>query len=157
MLGLAERDQVAARRWMGKQQQFLDRTGIVETWITSFSTAMCDVIDGTDVRRMLSRTLALADREGYQADADCVLVLAYAEMCADRFEVAAELIGTAVRDRFNSTAHYVLYIAVLDRMLRDRLDADSVTDAMARGRVRTAAEALAEYGITRTAGLGAGR
>jgi predicted ATPase/DNA-binding winged helix-turn-helix (wHTH) protein len=157
MLGLAERDQVAARHWMGLQQEFLDRTGIVETWITLFSTAMCDVIDGTDVRQMLSRTLALADREGYQADADCVLVLAYAEMCARRFEVAAELIGTAVRDRFNSTAHYVLYSSVLDRTLRDVLDADVVTEAMTRGRARTAADALAEYGVTRPAGLAAKR
>jgi hypothetical protein len=153
MLALAEQDAVAARYWMGLQQEYLDRTGIVETWITSFSTAMCDVIDGGDVGAALSRTLALADREGYHADADCVLVLAYAEMCANRFEVAAELIGTAMHDRFNATAHYVLYRAVLDRALHEELDAGPMTDAMARGRTRTSAEALAEYGITRPAGL----
>jgi predicted ATPase len=153
MLALAEQDAVAARYWMGLQQEFLDRTGIVETWITSFSTAMCDVIDGGDVGAALARTLALADREGYYADADCVLVLAYAEMCANRFEVAAELIGTAMHDRFNATAHYVLYRAVLDRALHEELDAGPMTDAMARGRTRTSAEALAEYGITRPAGL----
>jgi hypothetical protein len=138
---------------MGLQQEFLDRTGIVETWITSFSTAMCDVIDGGDVGAALSRTLALADREGYHADADCVLVLAYEEICANRFEVAAELIGTAMHDRFNATAHYVLYRAVLDRALHQELDAGAMTDAMARGRTRTSVEALAEYGITRPAGL----
>ena len=103
---------------MGLQQEFLDRTGIVETWLTSFSTAMCDVIDGGDVRSILARTLALADREGYHADADCVLVIAYAEICAGRFEAAAELLGTAMHDRFNATALYVLYRAVLDRLLR---------------------------------------
>ena len=42
-----------------EQQRFLDRTGIVETWITSFSTAMCDVLDGTDVYGTLARTLVL--------------------------------------------------------------------------------------------------
>jgi predicted ATPase/DNA-binding winged helix-turn-helix (wHTH) protein len=150
MLGLAQRD-VAARRWMNLQQEFLDRTGIVETWITSFSTAMCDVIDGTDFRSILTRTLALADREGYHADADCVLVIAYAEICAGRFDAAAELIGTAMHGRFNATAHYVLYRAVLDRLLREQLDADAVTDAMRRGRARDAAAALAEYGIVRPA------
>jgi predicted ATPase/DNA-binding winged helix-turn-helix (wHTH) protein len=149
MLGLAERDAEAARRWMGLQQDYLDRTGIVETWITSFSTAMCDVIDGGDVQPVLTRTLALADREGYDAAADCVLVLAYAEMCAGRSEAAAQLIGTAAHSRFNTTAHYALYRAVLDRTLRQQLDARSMTDAMTRGRGRTAAEALAAYGITR--------
>jgi predicted ATPase/DNA-binding winged helix-turn-helix (wHTH) protein len=154
MLGLAEQDAVTARHWMSSQQDYLDRTGIVETWITSFSTAMCDVIDGTDVRTTLARSLALADREGYHADADCTLVLAYAEVCAGRFEAAAELIGTALHGRFNATAHYVLYRAVLDRALRQALDAGSMTDALARGRARTAADALAEYGITRPDGLG---
>ncbi len=138
MLGLAERDGAVARRWMGLQQEYLDRTGIVETWITSFSTAMCDVIDGGDVRSILARTLALADREGYHADADCVLVLAYAEICAGRFEAAAELVGTAMHGRFNATAHYVLYRAVLDRLLREQLDAEAMAAAMHRGREQTA-------------------
>ena len=153
MLGLAERDAVAARRWMSLQQDYLDRTGIIETWITSFSTAMCDVIDGSDVRTVLARTLALADREGYHADADCVLVLAYAEVCSGRSEAAAELIGTAIRSRFNATAHYVLYRAVLEPSLRRQLGAGDMTDAMMRGRARTAADALAEYGITRPTGF----
>jgi predicted ATPase/DNA-binding winged helix-turn-helix (wHTH) protein len=153
MLGLAERDAVAARRWMNLQQDSLDRTGIVETWLTSFSTAMCDVIDSSHVRTTLARTLALADREGYHADADCVLVVAYAEMCAGRFEAAAELVGIAVHGRFNATAHYVLYRAVLDRLLRQQLDPEVMADAMARGRARSAAEALAEYGITRPSGF----
>jgi len=153
MLGLAERDAGAARRWMSLQQDYLDRTGIVETWITSFSTAMCDAIDGSDVGTTLAHTLVLADREGYHADADCVLVLSYSEMCAGRWDVAAELIGTAVQGRFNATAHYVLYRAVLDRPLRQQLDPAPMTDAMVRGRARTPAQALAEYGITRAAGF----
>ncbi|HET6951762.1 MAG TPA: winged helix-turn-helix domain-containing protein [Acidimicrobiales bacterium] len=149
MVGLVELDAGAARRWMGGQQRYLDRTGIVETWITTFSTAMCDAIDGLDVRTVLARTLDLADREGYEADADCVLVLAYAALAAGRLEVAAELIGTAVQARFNSTAHHVVYRVVLDGPLRQRLDAGVMAEAMARGRARTPAEALAEAGITR--------
>ena len=107
------------------------------------------MIDGTDVRMLLARTLALADREGYQADADCVLVLAYAEMCADRFEVAAELIGTAMHHRFNTPAHYPLYRAVIDRRLREKLGDGAMNAALARRRTRTAAGALAEYGVAR--------
>ena len=143
MLALAEMDAVTARHRISLQYDFLDRTGIVETWLTSFSTAMCDAIDGRDLATMLGHTLALADREGYQADADCVLVLAYAEMCAGRFDAAAELIGTAVRGRFNATATYALYRAVFDRTLHEQLGAERIAEAMARGRAATAAEALA--------------
>ena len=67
-----------------------------------------------------------------------MLVIAYAEICAGRFEAAAELIGTAMHDRFNATALYVLYRAVLDRLLRDQLDAEAMTAAMHRGRDQTA-------------------
>jgi predicted ATPase/DNA-binding winged helix-turn-helix (wHTH) protein len=147
MLGLAEQDSVAARQWMSRQQSYLDRTGIVETWITSFSTAMCDVLDGSDVYGTLARTLVLADREGYDAAADCLLVLAYAELCAGRAEVAAELIGTARHERFNATAHYALYQAVLDRLLRQQLSGDALARAMDRGRSRTADDAMIHYGV----------
>ena len=147
MLGLAER-RSAARRWMDRQQAYLDRTGIVETWITSFSTAMCDAVEGGDVAVTLSRALTLAEQEGYEAAADGVLVLAYAELCAGRSEAAAELVGTAVHGRFNATAHYVLYRAVLDRPLRHELGDDGARAAMDRGRERTAADALAAHGIT---------
>jgi hypothetical protein len=117
---------------------------------------MCDAIDGRDLATMLSHTLALADREGYQADADCVLVLAYAQMCAGRFDAAAELIGTAVRGRFNATANYALYVAVFDRALREQLDAEHIAEAMARGRADNAAGALAAHGIGRRPSVGTG-
>jgi hypothetical protein len=136
---------------MDRAKDYLDRTGIIESWWTPFSRAMCDLIDGGDVRTLLARTLALADREGYRADADCLLVLAYAEMCEDHFEVAAELIGTAMHDRFHATAHYALYRAVIHGALHEALDDAAMNAAMARGRARTSAEALAEHGITRPA------
>lgn len=148
-LALIERDPTAATRWMDSQQDFLDRTEVVETWLTSFSAAMTQVIAGGNVHDHLRRALALADREGYRAEADCVLVLAYAEMCADRFDVAAELMGTAIRGRFNTTAHYVLYRLVLDRSIRKHLNKRELGEAIARGRERTAAEALAAHGISR--------
>ena len=148
MLGLVEQDAGAVTHWMRSQEEFLERTGIVETWLSSFSAAMGQVIDGGDARELLARTLALADQEGYRAEADCVLVLAYAELCANRFEAAAELMGTAVQGRFNTTAHYVLYRVVLDGGLREHLRPQEMSDALARGRRRSAAEALADYGIT---------
>jgi predicted ATPase/DNA-binding winged helix-turn-helix (wHTH) protein len=151
MLGLAERRDVA-RWWMDHQQAYLVRTGIVDTWITTFSSSMCDALEGGDVATTLSRALTLARQEGYDADPDGVLVLAYAELCAGRPETAAELVGTAVHGRFNATAHYVLYRAVLDRPLRHELGDDVVRAAMARGRGRTAADALAAYGVSPLAG-----
>jgi predicted ATPase/DNA-binding winged helix-turn-helix (wHTH) protein len=149
LLALAERDAPMARRWISMQHEYLDRTGIHETWITSFSTALCDAAEGNAIAGPLAHTLALADQEGYRADPDCLLVLAYAEMGGDRFDDAAELIGTAVHDRFNATAHYVLYRAVIDRSLREHLDEPALHAAMARGRGRTAADSLARYGVAR--------
>jgi len=154
MLALAERDAVAARRWMTRQHDFLDGTGIVENWLSSLSTAMCEVIEGKAAQAPLAHALVLADREGYKADADCVLVLAFAEIVAGRFETAAELIGTAMHGRFNATAHYVLYRAVLERVLRTQLDEETMSEAMDRGRGRTPADALAEHGVTRTGDFG---
>jgi hypothetical protein len=149
LVGLAELDAAAARSWMAKQQDYLDRTGIVETWITSYSTALCEVIEGADVRARLGRTLALAAREGHRADADCLLVLAYAEAFAGRYAAAAELVGTAVAEGFNATAHYVLYRAVLDRPLREHLDATALARAFDEGRAHVAADVLAARGVPR--------
>lgn len=149
MLALAERDADQAWQWMGRQQDYLDRTGVVETWITTFSTALCEAAANQDIRDTLGRALALADREGYDASGDGVLALSYVELCADRFDAAAELVGTAVHSRFNATAHYVLYRAVLDGCLRQNLGDSDLVAAMARGRTRTAAEALATHGIGR--------
>lgn len=147
ILGLVERDATATRRWMTIQEEFLDRTGIVETWLSAFSSALSRVVEGGEVSELLARPLALADREGYRAEADCVLVLAYAELCAGRFEAAAELMGTAVHDRFNTTGHYVFYRVVLESEVRRQLPAQVFSDAMARGRRRDAAEVLADYGV----------
>jgi predicted ATPase/DNA-binding winged helix-turn-helix (wHTH) protein len=147
LLALAEVDAGQARRWIGQQHEFLARTGIIETWLTSLSSALCDILEGSDARTLLGRSLALAEREGYRAEGDCLLALAYAELCAGRDEVAAELTGTAVQGGFNSTAHHVLYRAVIARLLRRRLDATARTAAMARGRGRPAAEVVAAHGI----------
>lgn len=113
--------------------------------------SLAHLTDPDHSRDRLARALELAHREGDHADADCVLVLAYAEICASRFEAAAELMAPAVHGRFNATAHYVLYRAVLDRLLRPQLDAGVMADAAARGRARTPAGALSDYGVTRPA------
>ena len=97
----------------------------------------------------LGRTLALADREGYRADADCLLALAYAEVCAGRFDTALELAAAATQHGFNATAHYVLYRAVLDHALRRHLDETEFRAAVERGLRLSASEALAAQGIAR--------
>ena len=77
------------------------------------------------------------------------LGLALAEL--GRFEEAAELVGSAVHGRFNATAHFVLYRNVLERTLREHLDDGALQAAMARGRDRAPAQALAAYGVVRPA------
>jgi hypothetical protein len=104
-------------------------------------------VDGRDVRDLVARALALADREGYRADADCALALAYSEACRGDGEAAAEWLGTAIGSRFNSTAHYSLYRVVVEPVIHRQLEPEALASAVERGRRRTAAEALAELGI----------
>jgi non-specific serine/threonine protein kinase len=145
MLAMAEQDAASAQRWMDAQQDFLDRSGIRETWLSALSATMTQVVSGGDFRDHLRRTLGLADREGYRAHGDCVLALAYAEVCAGRFETAAELMGTAVASRFNTTAHYVFYRVVLDQWVRRHLGPEEMRAAIERGRGRTAVEVLTRF------------
>jgi predicted ATPase/DNA-binding winged helix-turn-helix (wHTH) protein len=147
LLALARFDAAEANRWMGAEQEFLERTGIVETWISSFGHTLHRVVDGDDVRAPLTRALALAASEGYEAGADCLLALAYSEICRGCFEQAGELLGTALEAGINATAHYVLYRAVIDPPLRQHLDPDRLGAAMSRGREQTVAAALAAHGI----------
>ena len=62
-----------------------------------------------------------------------------------------------MHERFNTTAHYLMYRAVIDHALLEALAAGPMNDALRRGRSRTAAEALAEYGIVRPVDLRAVR
>jgi hypothetical protein len=136
-----------ARRWIEAQHAMLGSTGIGRTWLTTLSSSLCDVLDGLDPRPALGAALALADAEGFRAEADGVLVLAYAALRAGEPEQAAEHIGTAVRGRFNATAHQVLYRAVVEPLVRTALDETTLAAAVARGRERTPAEALAAAGV----------
>jgi predicted ATPase/DNA-binding winged helix-turn-helix (wHTH) protein len=149
MSGLVRLDGETAWRWMRRQHEYLQRTGIIETWLTSISEALTDAVDGSDVTRQLSYVLAMADREGYQAAGDCTLALAYSEACRGNGVEAAELLGTALGSRFNSTAHFVLYRVVVDPVVRRLVGDDAAFAAsVARGQGRTAEAALAAYGVT---------
>jgi hypothetical protein len=95
----------------------------------------------------MTRALALADREGYRAEADCALALSYSEACRGDALGAAELLGTAIASRFNATAHYTVYRVVVEPVVRSQLDAGTFADALDRGRLRPASQALAEHGV----------
>jgi hypothetical protein len=61
-------------------------------------------------------------------------------------------LSSSVQGRFNATAHYVLYRAVIHPSLRQHLDDGALSDAMARGRSIPATDALALHGIARPTG-----
>jgi predicted ATPase/DNA-binding winged helix-turn-helix (wHTH) protein len=147
MDGLLRRDGATASRWMNRQQEFLVRTGIVETWLTVLSDALTSSVDGADVSGRLGEALAAADREGYDVAADCALALAYSEACRGNAEIAAELLGTAIHSRFNATAHFLLHRVVVDPVVRRDLDTAAFDAAVARGERRDAGAVLREYGI----------
>jgi hypothetical protein len=145
--GLARRDTYWAQRGIDQQYEYLDATGLTETWLTSFSRALADMIDGVSGRDQLGRALRIAHREGYRIEGDCMLALAYSEACRGQPGLAAELLGLARTCRFNATAHHVLHGVVVDPIVRDHLEPAEYWDAIARGKARSVESTLREYGI----------
>jgi hypothetical protein len=147
MYGLLRRDGAVARRWYGAQRRYLERTGMGDTWITSYSAAVTDAVDGGDVTAQLRRAYELAESEGYRVEGDCLLALAFSLVCREDPVRAAELLGASIAGRFNATAHFTLYALVIEPVVRSALDVESFRAAMQRGRAEPAAAALGAFGI----------
>jgi predicted ATPase/DNA-binding CsgD family transcriptional regulator len=145
--GLALRDPYWGQRGIGEQYEYLHTTGLAETWLTSFSRAVTEMIDGVSGRPQLAHALGIANREGYRIEGDCMLALAYSEACRGEPRIAAELLGLARTCRFNATAHHVLHGVVVEPILRNGLDAADYDDAIARGKTLSIDTTLDEYGI----------
>ena len=147
MHGLALRDAGLARRGIERQYEFLHDTGLPETWLTAYSMAITRLIEDTTGRAQLAHALGIAHREGYRIEGDCVLALAYAEVCRDDFVAAAELLGLARTCGFNATAHHVLHAVVVEPLVRRELHRDDYRAAVERGRLRSVDTTLDQYGI----------
>jgi predicted ATPase/DNA-binding CsgD family transcriptional regulator len=145
--GLALRDRYWGQRGIGEQYEYLHTTGLAETWLTSFSRAVTEMIDGVSGRPQLAHALGIANREGYRIEGDCMLALAYSEACRGEPRIAAELLGLARTCRFNATAHHVLHGVVVEPIVRNGLDAADYDDAIARGKTLSIDTTLDEYGI----------
>jgi predicted ATPase len=151
--GLARRDASWAQRAIDQQYAYLDAAGLAETWLTSYSRALVEMIGGVSGRRQLSDALHIAQREGYRIEGDCMLALAYSEVCRGEPAIAAELLGLARTCRFNATAHHVLHGVVVDPIVRNELQPTEYCDAIARGRSRSVESTLREYGMRPDGGL----
>ena len=151
MHGLALRDGGLARRGIDRQYEFLRHTGLTETWLTAYSLAVTHMIDGMidggTGREELAHALTLAGHEGYRIEGDCVLALAYAEVCCDRPVEAAELLGLARTCGFNATAHHVLHGVVVGPLVQRALDPVDYRAAVERGRQRSVDTTFDEYAI----------
>lgn len=145
--GLALRDSRLARRGIDRQYEFLHHTGLPETWLTAYSLAVTQLIDDLTGCEQLARGLGIAHREGYRIEGDCVLALAYAEVCRDNHILAAELLGLARTRGFNATAHHVLRTVVVEPLVRRGLQLDDYRAAVERGRLRSVDATLDEYGL----------
>jgi predicted ATPase/DNA-binding CsgD family transcriptional regulator len=145
--GLARRDTYWAQRGIDQQYEYLDATGLAETWLTSYSRAITAMIDGVSGRRQLAEARDIAHREGYRIEGDCLLALAYSEACRGEPTLAAELLGLARTCRFNATAHHVLHGLVVDPAVRTALEPANYREAITRGTTRPVEPALLQYGI----------
>ncbi|HSJ92101.1 MAG TPA: LuxR C-terminal-related transcriptional regulator [Ilumatobacter sp.] len=145
--GLALRDSRLARRGIERQYEFLQHVGLPETWLTAYSRAVTQLIDDLAGCEQLARGLSIAHREGYRIEGDCVLALAYAEVCRGNHVVAAELLGLARTRGFNATAHHVLRTVVVEPLVRQGLPLDDYRAAVERGKARSLDATLDEYSI----------
>jgi predicted ATPase/DNA-binding CsgD family transcriptional regulator len=152
MHGLALRDRRLARRGIDGQYDFLRDTGLPETWLTAYSLAVTQLLDDLAGCDQLAHGLGIAHREGYRIEGDCVLALAYAEVCRDHHVLAAELLGLARTRGFNATANHVLRTIVVEPLVRrgfqdDDSGPDGFRAAIERGRQRSVDDVLEQYGI----------
>lgn len=144
---LAHRDIVRLRRFQDVQVANLVRVGIGENWLTVFCEAMTCIGEGEDHRPPLQRARRWAEREGRQADADCVLALAWAAARSGAHLEAAELLGACETELVHDTANFVLHAVVREHVVRPSLGSDDFAAARARGRDRSLATILSEAGL----------
>ncbi|MET0579911.1 MAG: hypothetical protein ABW122_14730 [Ilumatobacteraceae bacterium] len=149
--GLALRDDEWARRGIDQQYDYLHAVGLSETWLTAYSLAVTQMIDGISGRSQLDHALELADHEGYHIEGDCLLALAYSESCANNPVRAAELLALARTRTINATAHHVLRAVVVEPLVRRTVDPETYKAAVRRGSAQSVHDGLAAYGIERRA------
>jgi hypothetical protein len=147
LYGLARRDGVVAWRWYGAQRRYLEATGMGDTWITTYSWAVTDAVEGLDIRADLRRAYDLAEQEGYRVEGDCLLALAYSLVCQGDPVRAAELLGASISQRFSATAHMPLYRVAVEPVIRRALEPEAFAAAVRRGRATPAVAVLGEHGI----------
>jgi hypothetical protein len=145
--GLADRDGPELRRWMDNQLKNVHATGLRENWLTMFCHVLTRIAEGTDWLEHLRRARRRAQIEGRNADADCVLALAYAAACRDDAMGAAELLGASATRLFHDTANFVHHLVVRDLAVRPLIDQTTFRTAVERGRSRDVASILTDVGL----------
>ena len=150
--GLALRDPYWAQRGIDQQYEYLDATGLAETWLTSYSRAVTEMIDGVSGRRQLADALDIAHREGYRIEGDCMLALAYSEACRGepRHRRRAARPGPHVPLQRHRPPRAPRRRRRPDRAQPARTG--RLPPAIARGKARSVEPTLLEYGIRRQHG-----
>jgi predicted ATPase/DNA-binding winged helix-turn-helix (wHTH) protein len=143
---LVDRDGPALLRWMDRQAENIHGSGLRENWVMLFCYALAHVAAGSGYLPHLARARHRAESEGRNADADCVLALAYAAACRDDPERAAELLGACGGGLFHDTANFIHYAVIRDRVVRPMLPAGTFDAAYDRGAALEVAAVLAELG-----------
>jgi predicted ATPase/DNA-binding SARP family transcriptional activator len=147
LVALVDRDGAWQDRLMTCQRDELAATGLRENWLTMYWGALTSIGLGDEYVGQLARARAWARAEGRQADADCVLALAYAAACDDDWERAAELVGATQGALLHDTAGYLHQAIIRDRLVRPRLDPHRYAVLAGRGRDLGLAEVLSDHGL----------
>jgi hypothetical protein len=132
---------------MDNQLDNVHATGLRENWLTMFCHVLTRIAEGTDWLEHLRRARRRAQIEGRDADADCVLALAYAAACRDDAMGAAELLGASATRLFHDTANFVHHVVVRDLVVRPLIDETTFRTAVDRGRSQDVTSILADVGL----------
>ena len=147
LVALVDRDGSWLGHLMDQQRDDLSTTALHENWLTLYWGALALVAQGEDCRPLLRRARDRALAEGRAAEADCVLLLAYAAACSNEWERAAELLGAAEGELLHDTAGFIHQSLLREQLVRPQLEPDRFKELLHRGRRLRLSAVLEEWGL----------
>ena len=146
---LAKRDGPRLRRFLDLQRQNLQDSGLNETWLITFNTALTLIAEQRPFRRQLQRAIDHARLEGRDATPEVALALAYASACSDDMTSAAELLAASARAYLSGTANHIHYCnhihhwVITTLVVRPALDEATFGAATQRGHAMAVTDIVA--------------
>jgi hypothetical protein len=145
LVALVDRDGPRLRELMEAQLTDLMANGLRENWLTMYWQALSRIPGGGDYLAQLRKARRRAEAEGRNAEADCVLALAYAAACRDEWAKAAMMLGAAGTALTRDTASFVHLVLLREQLVRPHLAPEAFDASTRRGQRVLLGDLLAEH------------